>query len=461
MKKNKRVVALAILMLILLNLCACASGSNNINSEQLTEGELGLSDTPYVPLEKEGGVIAYTKTPMRAYVMVDSYGYETFSDKVVICLGDVPSKEFELIDDNTGESVYVGRLEKNGIEEQTGLTVSYGYFSGFTQEGKYHIRTEGIGESYPFEIRSGLNSALFRDMLTCLSEIWNENLELSAEDMPRTAVSIHNLLIALEYYTQLFSDDNQLTESGNGIPDAMDMVLRLGNAIKNVDTATLNERQLASYVGITAAISQGCKILKTLKGEADGYLALSQRAYDKLLKMPATSEEEKILRFYGSVLYYRASGASIARNEAESYLETHADKVADDAYDYYGKVCYISCKSDVDRNLCSKIMSALTAQAMQLSHNSEGSSFLVSNSDLDVQCANVVRISIINYVITNHEYVKVQNDYLHFLLGRNVEAKSYIDGYGVNSADCVINNNADYVTSLILAMCEILSEQNK
>ena len=81
--------------------------------------------------------------------------------------------------------------------------------------------------------------------------------------------------------------------------------------------------------------------------------------------------------------------------------------------------------------------------------------------DLQEICESMSKLALVNYVITNHEYVTVQENHLHYLLGRNPAGLSYISGTGYQSAETEECISADSYQSsaLIFMMSEIIREE--
>ena len=410
---------------------------------------------PYVPIEPLGAVISYEVSPMRPRVLPDIYAYEPLADKKVICIGELSDTSFRVIEEATGKNVYTGVLEKRGVDEVTGEQSYMGDFSGFTSEGTYHIQVAAIGESYPFEIRNGVYETLFATCISNLDKLWAEDMSVAGLDLEEQAAGVHDILIALEYYTELFSDDAGISQSGNGIPDALDLVGRYVEALRSADVQSLSNKDLACYVGTLAAAGHSYKNFdKNLSGE---YLKAAEDGFHVLEKRSLV-EDEQSYEFYAASELYRADMQANCRTITEAYL-TNMDHAADmNRMTFYGVIAYVSCKYTVDTSLCSKVMSSLLFEVEKLCALAEGEPFYVSSTSLQTECDNMTRIAIINYVITNHEYVIVQEHHLHYLLGRNPQGACYVDGFGRRMSQTVIDASPSGLGSTVLSLCEILLE---
>ena len=68
----------------------------------------------------------------------------------------------------------------------------------------------------------------------------------------------------------------------------------------------------------------------------------------------------------------------------------------------------------------------------------------------------------VDHIITNHEYTTVLENHLHYFLGRNPEAISYVDGAGKKSYQEIdeklgIMNQVNLDAELILMMSAVLN----
>ncbi|WP_161601312.1 glycoside hydrolase family 9 protein [Paenibacillus luteus] len=86
-------------------------------------------------------------------VKVDQIGYGTEESKLAIIEGDHPDgKPFELIEKNSGATVFTGRLSAPLADAASLKTVRRADFTSFQKVGEYRIFVEGAGSSYTFAI---------------------------------------------------------------------------------------------------------------------------------------------------------------------------------------------------------------------------------------------------------------------------------------------------------------------
>ena len=75
----------------------------------------------------------------------------------------------------------------------------------------------------------------------------------------------------------------------------------------------------------------------------------------------------------------------------------------------------------------------------------------------------MARLTVVDHIITNHEYATVLENHLHYFLGRNEQSISYIDGIGSRNYEEIgkklgIMKQIDLNAELILIMSAIEDE---
>ncbi|MBR6160096.1 MAG: glycoside hydrolase family 9 protein, partial [Lachnospiraceae bacterium] len=202
----------------------------------------------------------FEKTGENMSVNVDQIGYRPGDEKrAVITVGEKAGETFEVKDVNTGKSVYKGELTPGLTGGSSGDRVVYADLSSVNTPGRYMIETAENGSSYEFDIGEDVYDAALKDSLrmlylqrcgcalpkqlagdfaheachTELAEIYGGegSIEVSggwhdAGDYGRYTVpaakAVADLMLAYEMYPSCFGDDNDIPESGNGIPDILD-----------------------------------------------------------------------------------------------------------------------------------------------------------------------------------------------------------------------------------------------
>lgn len=435
------------LILCLIFLVGCSKKEAEEPVEEVTAEDVG-----YVGMAGDGPELNYEITTMRPRVLTDQIGYDSASTKVVLFLGDGFGETFQIVDAATGEVVYSADIETGKKDAQTGESVGYGVFTDWSQSGDYYIQTSGIGESYPFSISDGLYIEVFRSACLNFQSLWDTEEAYLADMLKKDAETICNLLISFEYYTGIFQDDLGITESGNEIPDMMDIIRGHIDEVLTLDVEELTYEQLACYAGILAQFAQDYKGFDATY--AADCLAKAQEAVRILDKNKEPVQDESYY-YYALAQTYRACGYSSYHTQIKKLLK---EGVVEGDMAFYGDVAYMSTKYTVDMDFCNDMIGRWMDDVEKMSQLSSQNPYLVCDSDLQQICENMSKLALINYIITNHEYVTVQENHLHYLLGRNAEGISYISGMGVQSAKPAECISADSYrnSALVFMMSEII-----
>lgn len=460
----------------------------------------------------------------RPAILVDQLGYAAESNKVAILEGEDLPGDFELIDAQTGESVYTGRTEEKGFDEASGTYISYGDFSDFTRAGEYYLRSEVIGQSYSFVIEEDPYRALFdtacrqyylnRCGMVLSSEYagaaahnachtreaqlkedasvkmdvsggWHMD-ENGGKDVAKACETINMLLLAYELYPAVFDDEAGIPESGNQIPDLLDEIkyeadwlLKMQNpksgavyaSVSTVDSATGGTLVCVDSINMDATIRFAATMAKFSYlyqsydwNYANQCLKAADRAYRYAQQYPEDVEQEEY--FFAATELYRATGAYGYHNAIQQYLvQCSKPDMSKDAV-LWGVTTYLSTKQKVDVKMCDSLIKELLREAEQISYASKTSKFLVNREKNEKDCSgllsDVARLAVVDHIITNHEYTTVLENHLHYFLGRNPEAISYVDGAGKKSYQEIdeklgIMNQVNLDAELILMMSAVLN----
>ncbi|MCM1538580.1 MAG: glycoside hydrolase family 9 protein [bacterium] len=419
----------------------------------------------YVGMAGDRAQIQYQVSRMRPSVLTDQIGYETGSTKLAFFIDGQNGQTFEVINAETGETVYSGKMEYAGRDEQTQRAVCYGTFTEMVEEGRYYIRAGALGESYSFSVGSALYGDLFRQLCASYEQLWHPGV-YEPEYLIEDARTISNLLIAYEYYTGVFGDDTGCRYSGNTIPDLIELVAQRVEQIITLDIDTLSWEELGAYAGILAKFSQDYKAVDAdLSAQC---LTAAQDGYEKLLQVgrnagDLAADRDESMSFYAAAELFRATGYARYHTVVKEYLAEAAESVPDshgESMEFYGKVAYLSAKYRVDTALCSRVISAVMSEVEVLAAAYNGQVYLAAAEHPDGLCGDMVKFAIVNYVITNQEYVTVQENQLHYLLGRNPKGESYLPA-GAYLAEEMLTDDGEQVSALILLMCEIMKAETE
>ncbi len=316
---------------------------------------------------------------------------------------------------------------------------------------------------------------------------WHQD-ETGAKVVEPAAKNIAIMLLAYELYGDSFTDDMGIPESENGVPDLLDEIrYEVEWLLKMQDPATG-----AVYSGVTiyeqGAGRSGAYVesgdLETARAFAmvlakfsylyqhydTAYATECLKAADRAWKYAILNEDRKEgeasgWKFAAAAELYRASGQQVCHRYISEYLtgknlEGNMDEVI-----FLGCVTYISTKQPVKLSLCENISKALMDKGEEISEAARDSVFMsTGNTDQEGQqelLTNMMYLTMIDHMISNHEYENMIENHLHYLMGRNEKAVSYIDQVGENNDKTIeegvgIMKQFDADSKLIFMLSEIV-----
>lgn len=421
-------------------------------------------DTTAEAVQGTGG-LTYEVPKTKPKVLVDQIGYESESSKVVLFLGENLASTFKVVNADSDETVFTGEIIGGEAQEEGGEAVSYGFFTEWKKNGTYYIQTEIIGQSYPFIIGNDIYSGLIQDMCAL---IYGSGRDAGgrSDQAEEGSLIIQNLLLAYELYPHEFSDDTDMPESGNKIPDILDLVKKEGDSlltmqdgrsggVMNRESLAADREATAHFVAAMAQIYQYYQNYDL--AYAQSCLAAAEKAWNYLKEESATKDS---YLYMASAQMYKAVGKSIYHGVISEYHTQRKELKEEGREVLYGDIAYLSTKFSVDVEICSTLMNGLMNAAEKVAHAAQDSDYFVSGSGNEELFDNILCLSIVDHVITNHEYATVLENHLHYFLGRNAGGISYIEGAGRihpagDTVEQEITEKASFTSVLILMLCEI------
>lgn len=370
-------------------------------------------------------------------VIVDRLGYEPESGKIVVFKGKQMPSSFTVRDAGTGKIVYTGTVKAKGNEKDETEYYYYGDFSDVKQSGNYYIQIDTYGESYPFLIHDNLYYSLYKrsfDRLHAMrsdggntEEGWRmeekgENREIGA------CISLYQLLLCYEMFPSACTDDMGTSESGNGTADLLDECrYEIEWLIRQAQINPGGSGEACAYRA--AALAKYAYLTKNMDSAFYGEcLRASEAAWKGIsTENPAPAD----LRSLAAVELYRLTGGRQYLAFSEEYLETCVQRTGKlSELEFWSGVTYLNTKNKVEVELCDALIKKIMDEAEEIAKQSKEDSFFVcsgrgtENSDALLQ--EMMRIGIVNHIITNHEYNTVIENYFHYLLGRNQNSSCYV-----------------------------------
>ncbi|MCM1128015.1 MAG: glycoside hydrolase family 9 protein [Lachnospiraceae bacterium] len=305
------------------------------------------------------------------------------------------------------------------------------------------------------------NAALREDISVSLdvSGGWHQD-EAGSKEVVTAAENIGVMLLAYELYGGAFGDDMGIPESGNEIPDILDEIryeaewlLKMqdpssGAVYRGVTVyeqgagnGTLSYVEPADIESAKAFASVLAKFSYLYQNYEKTFATDCLKAADRAWKYVELNGEKEISgadpwKFAAAAELYRASGLSSCRRYITEYLQQTEEESDFDEVTFLGYVTYISTKQRVNLELCEQITKELMLKAEEISAEARGSAYLVKEGEGNEHnlklLRNMMYLTMVDYMISNHEYDIVIENHLHYLMGRNEQAVCYIENEGNN-----------------------------
>jgi endoglucanase len=317
---------------------------------------------------------------------------------------------------------------------------------------------------------------------------------------------VNTLLLSYELHPEVYGDQNNIPESGNQIPDILDEIryeiewlrkmqdtvsggVYAGLSIYPFDSNNNNPSGINYSAFIEPISVEATKIFCVIMAKfsyiyqdfdnafATECLQAADRAWRYLERNHTDLLDEMF--FQAAAEMYRASGYTVYHNIVVQYLnsgEYHTlfssvnRNTGDSRQEniMMGAVSYLLTKKRVDRNLSSEIMKTIMLMAEDVSARARVSQYLTAGSKKQDNNSELLSdmffLSIVNHIITNHEYGTVVENHLHYLMGRNSSGISYIDEVGELNYKDVDNrlgimNQIESNSKFIFMLSEIKSNE--
>lgn len=518
----RKLICLGLIPILLLAVTAGCGDIRNFPADALPNREEG-EDFTSLGLSPE---FDYEVPESLPSILVDQVGYAIGSNKIAVINSETPPATFALLDAGTGREVYTGEIEDRGYDATVNANISYADFTDFNTAGTYYIQAASIGRSYAFEIREEPYEALLEKVfkqyyfnrcgLTLSTELAGEAAhnachsreaqmkeeamikqdvsggwhvdEIGSRDVAKGCQAVNSMLLAYELYPEGIGDDMGIPESGNDIPDLLDEVkyeidwlLKMQDAKSGAVYASVSsvDNKTAGYIlyidGVTmeatihfaATMAKFSYLYQSYDRDfATLCLQASDRAYRYAEKYLADVPQEQY--FFAAAELYRATGGYRYHNVVKNYLAQNPEQDLDNDFVFLGCATYLSTKQKVDMTLCADLAQNLMRQGEIISYASKESKLLVNMDEKRGGNAgllrDMMRLAVVDYIITNHEYATVLENHLHYMLGRNLQSISYLDGFGGRSYQEVdtglgIMAQVDLNAELLLLLTAILDEE--
>lgn len=454
-------------------------------------------------------------------ILINQVGYLPDAIKQATFRGDTIGTEFDVVDTTTGEKVFTGKISDSFQNETSDETAATGDFTSVTAPGSYKIVSEGCGESYEFEIAEDVYDKLLEDTtrMFYLQRCGMELTEACAGDFAHPichsekakhyktgeiidvsggwhdagdygryvapgAMAAAQLMLAYEKNPNVFTDQTNIPESGNGVPDILDEVkyeLDWMQKMQDANGGVYHKVTCANFPGTVMPQEETEELLimpvsNTATGDFAGVMAMASRVYKdidssfseqcleaskKALaylvenidrggfanprdistgEYPDTHDEDELLWALAE-LYKTTNDATYAEQIKALSLEDVRGGLGWADMGFYGVYAYLtsaSTEKSVADALYSKVKERLDAMTANMPKDAYASTIVRTypwGSNLSIANNGMLfllstEMNAMNGTDTQTTYLNGASLQLSYLLGRNANAYCFVTGYG-------------------------------
>jgi len=469
-------------------------------------------DNVSLELVDDSAVDYSSSRPYAPSININQVGYRTDSKKTAVFRDVTNQSEFSVVNADTKEKVYTGKLENRTDNKSAGETNFTGDFSSVTAPGKYYISCDGLDNSYTFEIGDKVYNNLLDDSVrmlylqrcgvkvedsefghaachTSMATVYgtNDKIDVSggwhdAGDYGRYVVpaakAVADLLYAYQATPDLYSDNINIPESGNGVPDILDEArfeLEWMMKMQAPDGGAYHKVSCATFPGYVMPTAETGELIvtpvsSTATADFCASMALAAEFYEKydkdfakkcmnaaekswawlqanpgfIFKNPAdivTGEygdmTDRDERYWAAAQMYRATGDQKYLS-AVSSASTGLDwsTVGD-----YGNIALLTMNGiDKNSSAYTNAKNAVLKQADKMAGNVSsspyGSSITTYNWGSNMTIANAgIIFGLAQQLTGDASYGTAAQAQLNYLLGTNPVGTSFVSGYGTVSPE--------------------------
>ena len=415
MRYSRKSAGILSLLLLFNSIGMTACGRTTVEAGHVSYSSIssitGMESTP---------VINYTLPVQTPNVLVDQQGYAADGEKLAVVKSREPVKNFRLIDKETGETVYHGKVETSGYNEDLQLYISRVNFTEFTQNGTFYLECDRVGQSFVFTVQKDHYEELLRSLC--------EKVHADCENRTITEEEIMTILAACEWYPETFVDDN-----ANEIPDLLEDIAQWLE--KTTNDTVQQEPENMTYVAALAKFSYLYQ-----KYDVQYATQCLQHASAIYTKLAAASGRDA-QKFMALTELYRAAGLYSYRTqilEYKDFFEDNTSYLEESAY-LYGAMTYLATRQSVDVDLCTVFMKDIRNRGEELAKRSDKMIDAVTsvNNGTEDLLKRAEELSCANYILYSYQYTEILEDFLHYLMGRNKDSVCYYPEEG-DTADYLL-----------------------
>ncbi len=397
-----------------IGICGISLWMTGCKDETIQEPE-EIYNTFMASSMEEAPVVDYLVPQLLPNILTDRQGYSVSGVKKVFITGRELPETFTLVNVRTGETVYYGPIKEKNYDTQLELYVGYADFSQVDEPGSYYVECDMAGQSYRFDIKEQLYPELFE-------EAYGEAVK-ACESGSLSVLGAMRLLEAYEWYGELFPDQNR-----NNVPDVLE---RLQGWVTYREENSAGTGEEALYAAFLAKLSY------SYKNHDHQYATECLKRAATVFGQAPDAQAGDADSFYALTELYRATGLNTYRSRILEYKDFFEDNrtFPDEESYLYGSMTYLMTRQKVDADLCETFMYAIMSRGEEIAEQywamvAPAPSGNGASADL---MKYVSELSCANFIWNNYQYTNIIEEFLHCLMGRNLESFSFYENDGDRS----------------------------
>ncbi len=465
---HKKVNVDKLILLLIISVCfVCGCGEKTV-IETYVQMEKIVEEEPSKGSMLQEAELAYEIPVMVPSILVDQKGYDVTETKLAIIETKILPAAFTVVDSDSGDDVFKGRVKKVKCFEDDELLTGICDFSELDTTGKYYIKADIIGTSLEFEISENHYEKQMKDAYlqfenfkckcydTSVGLESNQDILLDVsggyhtdytgkKDVYEGCLSVLDLLSSYEFNKKGYTDNCSFDKGSNNIPDVLDLAeyeVEWLLKMQNTETGAVYSAVIRNDSGdsviigeTTNATAMFCAAMaKSAMGLKQAYPETAKKCTSAANKAWKCIEANKALvtdefMFRAAVEMYKLTGYGAYDTVISEYLKDNADKEYNSRIILDGAISYMSTARKTDTKACSTLMNHFMSRTEDKATSASNSRYYVESGEYtaDELLRNAYELTIVDYTISSTEYTKLEKNYLHYLGGRNKENNVYIN----------------------------------
>ncbi len=389
-------ISASILILNLLLLCLSGCGSKAVLEEAPVQYEVTIK-TRY----KENVVKDFRVPELKPLIKVNRRGYLAEGAKLIFFDTDREVNTFSVMNDATGENMgfFDVKTDENGL--------LCGDLTTIRTPGTYHIYNKQTGVSESFSI----SDTLYKDMVPELYEY--------IKTMPCDYEAALILLLIYEWDKAYCTDEVGIRESGNNLPDILDVVKGMLDGAAEPQTAYDSFMRAAALAQFSFFFAE-----YDAEGETKDYIA---EAESLAKNNTAETDEEKAALYSAWSILYRTTEKNSYKTQLRQYLQKFAIGMETMPVEFYGDITYLNKRGEMAPTAEMNKLRLELEENAQRNLKTDNVLTIGKGWSSDEFVHNRLYMCVYSCISPSYEYQSYLLSGLDYYLGVNKEGYSFLD----------------------------------